>query len=97
MSHRFIPSSGDATDGLDPSHAAAIKRWAADCLHLGPDDVVTVSELRCGDAGCPLVETVITVFGSGPARRWTLIRPKVAVTRLMVQQTLASAPATPRG
>ena len=59
MSHRFIPSSGDATDGLDPSHAAAIKRWAADCLHLGPDDVVTVSELRCGDAGCPLVETVM--------------------------------------
>ena len=93
--HRFIPASDSdsaSAPALDPAHADAIKRWARETLRLGDDDVVTVSELACLDAGCPLVETVVAVFGIGGTRRWRFTRPRVAVTKMMVQQTLASAP-----
>lgn len=97
MSHRFIPAPGDPGASPDPSHALAIKRWAVEILGLGEDDTVTVSELTCRDAGCPLVETSIIVFGVNQTRQWKFVRPKVAVTRLMVHQTLASPPEMPRG
>jgi hypothetical protein len=95
MVHRFIPPAGPdpaSAPALDPAHAEAIKRWTRETLRLGGDDVVTVSELACLDAGCPLVETVVAVFGSGNTRSWRFTRPRVAVTKMMVQQTLASAP-----
>ena len=93
--HRFIPpAEADPVTSppLDPAHAEAMKRWTRETLRLGDDDVVTVSELACVDAGCPLVETVVVVFGSGGTRSWRFTRPRVAVTKMMVQQTLASAP-----
>jgi hypothetical protein len=70
-----------------------MKRWAREVLKLGEDDVVTVSEIACVDAGCPLVETVIGVFAAeGGTRSWRFTRPRVAVTKMMVTQTLATAP-----
>jgi hypothetical protein len=96
VSHRFIPwVEGDAgaaaAPALDPSHAEAIKRWTRETLRLGEDDVVTVHEVACVDAGCPLVETVIAVFGAdGGTRSWRFTRPRVAVTKMMVTQTLAT-------
>ena len=95
MVHRFIPPAEADTasaSALDPAHAEAMKRWTRETLRLGDDDVVNVSEIACLDAGCPLVETVIAVFGSGSTRSWRFTRPRVAVTKMMVQQTLASAP-----
>ncbi len=105
--HRFIPSTdgrlGDGTNANpapDPAHTAAIKRWTREILGLpadaAPDDdgsaTVIVTELACADAGCPLVETVIAVFEPGRARRWRFTRPRVAVTKLMLRQTLATPP-----
>lgn len=97
MSHRFVPDREEPADRLDPSHALAIKRWTFEFLELGEDDTVTVSELPCRDPGCPLVETSIVVFGRDRTRQWKFVRPKIAVTRLMVRQTLAAPPQAPRG
>ena len=92
--HRFIPEiTALETPPVDPAHTAAIKRWTGEILALAPDDVVHVAEIGCADAGCSLVETVITVLGEGNRRTWRLVRPRVAVTKLMLHQTLASPPA----
>ena len=90
--HRFIPPVEQEVRPLDPAHAEAIKRWTREALGLASDDVVTVSEVACVDPGCPLVETVIGVFGAGAARRWRLTRPRAAVTKMMITQTLATPP-----
>lgn len=93
--HSFIPPlPGDASaPALDPTHTAAIKRWTREQLRLSDDVAVTVAETACVDPGCPLVETVVTVFdGPGQTRCWKFTRPRVAVTKLMVQQTLATPP-----
>jgi hypothetical protein len=90
--HTFIPPSDDAPAlcRLNPDHAAAIKRWTREVLALSEDAVITVQEIACADPGCPLVETVIAVFEEGRTRRWKLTRPRVAVTRSMIVQTLAA-------
>lgn len=92
MGHRFVPSpdADPAHTWLDPEQTQAIKRWTNEVLKLGEDDVVTVSELACLDEGCPLVETVVTVYSPGIIRAWTFTRPKFALTKLMLQQTLAT-------
>ena len=87
--HRFIPATDAApASEIDPTHTAAIKRWTREILGLGQDDVITVTEIACVDAGCPLVETVVAVFGAGGARTWRFTRPRVAVTKMMVQQAI---------
>jgi len=95
MIHRFIPfSDGDVLSRrLKPEHALAIKRWTRKILRLDEDTVVTVSELACSDPSCSLVETVIAVFDEHTTCKWKLTRPNVAVTKMMVQQTLATPPA----
>ena len=92
--HRFIPDPQDssAASRVDPEHTAAIKRWTSELLCLDDDAVVSVIEAACVDPGCPLVETVIAVFDSAGTRRWKLTRPRAAVTKLMIQQTLAASP-----
>ncbi|HEY0947568.1 MAG TPA: hypothetical protein VGD81_19960 [Opitutaceae bacterium] len=90
--HRFIPDPQDSSVAprLDPGHTAAIKRWTAECLRLDEAAVVSVVETACIDPGCPLVETVITVFDAAGTRTWKLTRPRAAVTKLMIQQTLTA-------
>jgi hypothetical protein len=75
-----------------PEHTQAIKRWTREILNLNDDSIVTVSEFACSDPGCPLLETVIGVFDEKETRTWKLTRPRVAVTKLMVQQTLTTPP-----
>lgn len=95
--HRFIPEPGEemAAPSLNPEHTAAIRRWTRDVLRLPDDTVVTVADTPCRDPGCPLVETVVTVFDATGTRAWAFTRPAVAVTKLMLQQTLATPPRTP--
>lgn len=88
--HRFIPDP--AATARNPEHAAAVRRWTAEILRLPADAVVTVADTPCLDPGCPLVETAVTVFDDTGARAWTFTRPAVAVTRMMLQQTLAAPP-----
>jgi hypothetical protein len=93
--HHFIPlSANEEKEGrIKLEHTQAIKRWTRELLRLGEDDVVTVQESPCRDAGCPLVETAIVVFNEKRVTRsWKLTRPNVTVTKLMIQQTLATPP-----
>ncbi|MFH1499297.1 MAG: hypothetical protein ABII82_15890 [Verrucomicrobiota bacterium] len=94
--HRFIPAPDDAMlRGPDPEHTAAVKRWTRETLGLDDEAVVTMHETACVDPGCPLVECIITVFADhGPTRRWRFTRPRAALTKLMVRQTLATPPET---
>jgi hypothetical protein len=86
--HNLIPSSDDRS-GIDPAHTAAIKGWVREELKLHEDDVVSVMESACVDPGCPLVETVVAVFGAdGSTRQWKLTRQRYAVARFIVQQAL---------
>ncbi len=91
--HRVIPVAGEAPPAINPEHTAAIKRWTREILRLPDDAVVTVGEIACADAGCPLVETAVAVFDATGARLWKFTRPRVAVTKLMLRQTLATPPA----
>ncbi len=90
--HRFIPAPGEATLAINPKHTTAIKCWTREILHLPEDTVITVSEISCADAGCPLVETAVAVFDATGTHLWKFTRPRVAVTKLMLQQILATAP-----
>lgn len=90
--HRFIPEPGSPEPTLNPEQAAAIKRWARLALGLADEVMVTISEMPCRDAGCPLVETVVTVFEDQRTRAWAFTRPRAAVTQMMVRQTLATPP-----
>ena len=93
--HHFValPAIDSISAPTSPELIVAIKRWVREYLKLNEDAVVTVSEFACSDPGCPLLETVIAVFSPGESRMWKLTRPRVAVTKLMIQQTLASPPA----
>lgn len=92
--HNLIPASDDRS-AIDPSHTRAIKQWVAEELGLTDDDVVSVMEAGCVDAGCPLVETTIAVFGAdGSTRSWKLTRQRYAVAKFIVKQALAQAPKT---
>jgi hypothetical protein len=99
--HRFIPdpaaSASASAPALDPAQLAAVKKIVRDLLHLPDDTPVLLAETACADAGCPLLETVIAVFPAGrPPLRWRLTRPRAALTKLMLSQTLATQPeATP--
>ncbi len=92
--HRFIPDPADATPAatLNPEHTAAIRRWTRELLRLPEDAVITVTDTPCRDPGCPLVETVVTVFEANDTRAWAFTRPAIAVTKMMLQQTLATSP-----
>ncbi len=60
---------------------------------LDAEAVVSVREIACVDAGCPLVETQVMVLeGRTGTRIWRFTRSRAAITRLIVQQVLASAP-----
>jgi hypothetical protein len=89
--HHFAPLDEDSpTQGPPRAELqAAIKRWTRETLGLREDAVVTVTELACQDAGCPLVETVVAVFEEGGTRQWKFTRPNVTVTKTMVRQALA--------
>lgn len=63
------------TRSPDPSLVRSIKEWAREVLGLDANAVLAVSELRCMEEGCPEVETVIGVPGSG--------RPPVKVSKPM--------------
>ena len=94
--HHFIAlplENEGAAPTIDPSHTIAIKRWAREYLKLPESSVVSVNEFACRDPGCPLLETVISVFAEGGgARVWKLTRPRIAVTKTMIHQTLAMPP-----
>jgi len=96
--HRFIPPTEGVASPLDPSHTLAIKRWVRELLGLPETSVITVSEVACLDAACPLVESTVAIWDAKRATRtFTFTRPKIAVTKLMVHQTLEASGALELG
>ena len=94
--HRFIPDPGEVAPAtFNPEHTAAIRRWTREVLRLPEDAIVTVADTPCRDPGCPLVETVVTVFDATGTRTWAFTRPVIAVTKTMIRQTLATPPRPP--
>lgn len=49
-----------------------VKQWVREIASLQDDATVMVSELRCGETGCPDVETVIAIMTGGETRKITL-------------------------
>ena len=97
-SHRFIPdpAAPPTEPFLDVGQLAAVKKIVRDLLRLPAETPVILSELPCADAGCPLLETTLAVFPDhAPPRRWTFTRPRAALTKLMLAQTLATPPQAP--
>ena len=94
--HRFIPDfSAPAAAALVPAQLAAVKTVVRKIRGLLLDTYVTISDLACADAGCPLPETVIAVFPDDrPAPHWRLTRPRAALTKLMLRQALTTPPET---
>lgn len=92
----YLPPLAPPPGGIpheDPAAVATIKRWFAEELKLGEDAAIFVSESRCQDPACPLVETTVAVFEEGkPGRRWAFARPKVAVSRVNIKLALSMNP-----
>ena len=88
--HHFVPNENPVSSSESSAHAAAIRRWTREYLTLSEDAVITVTESPCIDPGCPLAETTIAIFEPSQTRSWRFTRPKVALTKAMVQQALAS-------
>ena len=47
---------------IDPKRIAEVKEWVAEVFRLGADVSVMATELRCTEAGCPPLETVIAIL-----------------------------------
>ena len=62
------------TRKLDPLRSQAIKAEVTRRLGLADNAVVMVSELACGDADCPEVETVIALLDEQRRYRVTFQR-----------------------
>lgn len=68
-----------------------IKVWASEALHLGEDDAVLVTELRCHEPGCPPLETVIAVMRPGQATVQAKIHRAAAELTLAEVQAACAA------
>lgn len=52
-------------DPVPPLITSRLRGWVQAVLDLPDDEVVTVSQLACRDAGCAPIETVLTVLRPG--------------------------------
>jgi hypothetical protein len=82
--------------GVSPTRPAtdlsALKAVVRAELRLTCEDVVLVSELRCAEAGCPPVETVVVVLDTQGHRTWKLPQAPEEVTPHTLRHTLATNP-----
>ena len=87
----FIPP----LDGSPPpgAHTTAIRRWTRELLGLTDDTAVWVSEMDCGDPGCPILHTLITVVETERTRQWQMTRPGPLATKQQVELALRQPPA----
>jgi hypothetical protein len=76
-----------------PGRAGQVKAWVTEHLGLTEADLVTVAELACHEPGCPPVETVVTLHGTGGARRsWRMHKALAEVERTDIVVTLQREP-----
>jgi hypothetical protein len=61
---RLVHRDAPATAGVTGA-SSRIKAWMRGALSLGPDVILSVTELSCAEVGCPPRETVILVLPAG--------------------------------
>lgn len=61
--------------------ARRIKRWTRELLSLDAGEVVSVTEMRCSEPGCPDIETVIGIPKPGGSLRTLKIAKKLCRVR----------------
>ena len=81
----------------DREAVADVKRWTAEVFRLPESASVLVTELRCGEPGCPPLETVIAILDPGPPRQVKIPKPVAEVTFLDVAAQAGSGEAGRRG
>lgn len=65
----------------DPQIIARVKDWVTASFALAEDVTVMVTELRCAEAGCPPLETVIAILDTpGQPRQYKVYKPLAEVT-----------------
>lgn len=80
------PKTGASDSDKPGSSPAHIKRWAKQHWQLPEDTALLVSELQCGEADCPDVETVIAVLsGAAKDKKVKLSKPLRAVCEADIQ------------
>ncbi len=67
--------------GPNADCARRIKRWTRDLLSLDAGEVVSVTEMRCSEPGCPDIETVIGIPKPGGSWRTLKIAKKLCRVR----------------
>ena len=73
-------TAGSNTEADRHALRERVKQGVRKVLAPGEDAVISVSELACGEDGCPDVETVIGIHEAGaPARRLRLHMPLAEV------------------
>ncbi len=66
----------------DPQAVRRIKLLVTEQFELTESTMLAVAELRCHEAGCPSVETVITARAAdGRVRDWRIAKPVSDVAR----------------
>jgi hypothetical protein len=58
----------------------ALRELVVRLLATAEDDVVMITELQCIEPGCPPIETVIAVLGTGPRHQMKIHRPILEIT-----------------
>ena len=65
----------------DPKRIADVKKWVVEVFRLEADVSVMVTELRCTEAGCPPLETVIAILDQpGQPRQFKIHKAIAEVT-----------------
>ncbi|GAA4736549.1 hypothetical protein GCM10023328_16240 [Modestobacter marinus] len=75
---------------VPPDVLDRLRRWVRTTLGLGADETVLVSQLRCRDAGCAPVETVLAVLRPGDRLSRTVPLPADWISVADVQRAFAS-------
>lgn len=73
--------------------AARIREWIQAACPLPTGSIISVNEARCGEPGCPEVETVVGVFRPGrPPSRLRFDGPPASVRREVVVSASQTIP-----
>lgn len=89
---KFLNLGSKATTPDQATRAAQerIKLWVREIMQLAPDTELRVYELRCPDADCPDVETVIAIFAASGGRTFKLMQSLTTVTRAAIERLTTS-------
>lgn len=89
-----LPAPGRRPEPIPPAVRDRLRRWVRTALVLDEQVPVTVTQLRCPEAGCAPVETVLAVLQPGAPVHRTLPLPAELVSVASVAEAFAGAAPT---